>query len=938
MKDEVVISGVGGHFPECDSLQELREKLLRNDHLISDPSGDLQPRYTGGAGSSLEPGSEAPGLDKENLRSGKMRYGDKFDNTFFGMHSRLAAATDSITRHVLETTLEAVIDAGYSPKDLHGSNTAVFMGYHCSESESNFIRESADGFGIMGLNAAMTANRVSYWLDLKGTSFTHNTQLVSGMQGLDMAFRALSKGECDRALVGAASLSYLAELATHYDDLGWLSTSGSCKPFDAAADGGVRSEAVVVMLLERRSTAQRVYAEVVHASSAMCAELSRAELPCLERRVLAHQLNAFYSECGVNPDHIEYLEADGWGVRSVDEAEIGALDDAIASRRTRPLLIGSVKGNIGQVEAASGLAAVCKVLVAMESGTIPATINHVDPSSQLAGVRHGRIQVVTENTPLVHGYVAVNNLGVGGILGHVLLRPNPRAKLPLADATAAAADSPIPKLLLMSGRTPEGLEVVIGTAEQSASDSEYVHLVHRAFSSHIFGHMYRGYSLVPKADEQVKAPTKFYTGQTRPIWFVYSGMGSQWPGMGADLMRIPVFAAAVERCHNALLPLGLDLKHIITTKDPKIYDNILHSFVGIAAVQVGLTDVLHAVGIEPYGIIGHSVGELGCAYADGCITAEQMMLAAHARGQASNETELVPGMMAAVGMGYKDIKDMVPEAIEVACHNSATSCTLSGPTADLDAFVAELKAKGIFARTVNVSNIAYHSRYIKPAAPRLLQLLQGVLKEPRARSPRWISTSVRPATKKGPDTTRASAEYFTNNLLSSVYFEEGTDQMDKDALAIEIAPHGLLQAILKRSLSQDAVNVAMTKRDMPGATMVLDALGKMYMEGLNPQVAALYPSVETPVCRGTATLAPLATWDHRDSWPVAFLKAPPESGPRTELHLPLSLTTDEFAHLSDCKWNGHSLLTPGTILSVVVPEDGECCEVPHPPPPLTTPV
>ncbi|XP_034250583.1 fatty acid synthase-like [Thrips palmi] len=916
MQDEVVISGVGGHFPECDNLQEYREKLLQNLHLISDGAGELQPRYT----AESAPPDPSATITKENIKSGKMRYGDKFDNTFFGMHSRLAAATDSITRHVLESTLEAVIDAGYSPKDLHGTNTAVFMGYHCSESESNFIRESADGFGIMGLNSAMTANRVSYWLDLKGTSFTHNTQLVSGMQGLDMAFRALKKGECDRAIVGAASLSYLAELATHYQDLGWLSASGICKPFDEAADGGVRSEAVVVLVLERGRTARRVYAEVVHTASALYAEVSRSELPDIERRVLSHLLSTFYNDCGVNPDHIAYLEADGWGVGGVDVAELGALDDVIARRRTRPLPIGSVKGNIGQTEAASGLASVCKVLVALESGTIPATLNHVRPNPKIASISQGRIKVVTDNTPLAPGMVAVNNLGLGGIVGHVLLRPNPREKKALSPppAATAAGEDPMPKLLLLSGRTPEGLEDVMKLAESNASDPEYVHLVHGAFSSHIFGHMYRGFSVVPKADEARPAQIKFYTGQKRPVWFVYSGMGSQWAGMGADLMRIPVFAAALERCHNALVPLGLDLKHIVCTKDPKIFDNILHSFVGIAAVQIGLTDVLRAVGVEPDGMIGHSVGELGCAYADGCITVEQMMLAAHARGQASNETDLIPGMMAAVGLGYKDVKAMVPEAIEVACHNSATSCTLSGPAADMHAFVSQLKDKGIFARAVNVSNIAYHSRYIQPAAPRLLELLKGVILEPKKRSSRWISTSVLPARAGDHDAQYATPQYFTNNLLSSVYFEEGCDQVDKDALAIEIAPHGLLQAILKRSLDKDAVNVALTKRDVPGTGLVLEALGNLYMEGLNPDVAKLYPPVTTPVSRDTTPLSPLATWDHRDTWPVAFLKAPAEGGPRTEMHLPMALATAEFTHLTDCTWNGHALLSPATCLSLVL--------------------
>lgn len=136
--------------------------------------------------------------------------------------------------------------------------------------------------------------------------------------------------------------------------------------------------------------------------------------------------------------------------------------------------------------------------------------------------------------------------------------------------------------------------------------------------------------------------------------------------------------------------------------------------------------MLKSIDIFPDGIIGHSVGELGCAYADGCFTAEQMILAAHARGRASIETELIDGMMAAIGLGYNDIKDRLPHDIEVACHNSSDSSTLSGPTASVTSFVEQLKSEGIFAKVVNVSNIAYHSRYIKPAAPILLKYLKEV--------------------------------------------------------------------------------------------------------------------------------------------------------------------------------------------------------------------
>lgn len=240
-----------------------------------------------------------------------------------------------------------------------------------------------------------------------------------------------------------------------------------------------------------------------------------------------------------------------------------------------------------------------------------------------------------------------------------------------------------------------------------------------------------------------------------------------------------------------------------------------------------MTDVLKALGLNPDGIIGHSVGELGCAYCDGCFSAEQMMLCAYSRGKASLEADLIRGMMAAVGMGYQQIKDRVPPTIEVACHNGPDSSTISGPTEDMEKFVKQLQDEGIFARLVNVSNIAYHSRYIKPAAPYLLKYLKEVIPEPVARSSKWISTS-NPESQWDTDVAKySSAEYHTNNLLSSVLFEEGLKHIPKDSILIEIAPHGLLQAILKRSLKPGCTNVPLTQRGSKnGLGFLLSSLGK----------------------------------------------------------------------------------------------------------------
>lgn len=317
-----------------------------------------------------------------------------------------------------------------------------------------------------------------------------------------------------------------------------------------------------------------------------------------------------------------------------------------------------------------------------------------------------------------------------------------------------------------------------------------------------------------------------FASSKRPIVFVYSGMGSQWSEMGADLLKIPIFEAAINKCHDILATRKLDLRRILTSNDATMFDNILHSFVGIAAIQIGLTDVLKAIGIEPDFIIGHSVGELGCAYADGCLTAEEMILSAYSRGMASLETKLVHGSMAAVGIGYKELKDMLIDGVEIACHNSADSCTISGPADIIAKFVAKLKSENFFAKEVACSNIPYHSSYIAKMGTKLLSRLKEVIKIPRERSQKWISSSV-PKTKWDSVACRfSSAQYHTNNLLSPVLFEEASMNLPKDALTIEVAPHGLLQAILKRSFGE-GLHFAITKRGVKeNSLFFMEALGK----------------------------------------------------------------------------------------------------------------
>jgi fatty acid synthase len=296
---------------------------------------------------------------------------------------------------------------------------------------------------------------------------------------------------------------------------------------------------------------------------------------------------------------------------------------------------------------------------------------------------------------------------------------------------------------------------------------------------------------------------------------------------------------------------------------------VLNSFVSIAAVQVALVDTLKSVNLTPDGIIGHSVGELGCAYADGCFTAEETVLAAFARGDAITKANLAEGAMAAVGLSWEDAKKRCPEGVYPACHNAADSVSISGPPAAIDKFVEELKAEGIFAKKVQSSGQAFHSKYISQAGPMLKERLIKLLGEKKERSKRWISTSIEES-KWGDEIAKwSSVDYHVNNLLSPVLFHSALAHIPKGATVIEIAPHALLQAVLKRSLP-GTTNIGLMNRNAPNQTVaVLAALGKIYNSGHNPTVANIYPEVAYPVSVTTPSLSPLIQWDHSTPWDVA---------------------------------------------------------------------
>lgn len=271
-------------------------------------------------------------------------------------------------------------------------------------------------------------------------------------------------------------------------------------------------------------------------------------------------------------------------------------------------------------------------------------------------------------------------------------------------------------------------------AKKNANDDEFISLLHSVHASNIPGHSYRGYQILGDEEEREISQT---TGEKRPVWYVFSGMGSQWAGMAKDMMSIATFRDSLRRSAEILKPYDIDLLNLINTGNDQTFEDVLKSFVSIGAIQVALVDVLTLLGISPDGIVGHSAGELGCAYADGTFTAEQTVLAAYWRGKSLKDAGLPPNMgMAAVGLSWAEAKARCPPEVFPACHNSAESVSVSGPVAAIEKFIAELKAEEIFAKAINSSGMAFHSKYIADAGPKLRASLEKIIPNPKARTSR----------------------------------------------------------------------------------------------------------------------------------------------------------------------------------------------------------
>ncbi|XP_071649609.1 fatty acid synthase-like [Temnothorax longispinosus] len=891
--EEIVISGIAGRFPDSDNMNQLRENLFNKKDLVRADHGRWKKDHP----------------DVSN-RMGIVNNLNKFDADFFGLSFDQAHTLGLETRMLLEHSYEAIIDAGINPKQLRGKNTAVIIATTFSETQAKFLYEDLemDGLNLIGCSRSTMANMISYHLDLKGPSYAIDSACSSCFYAMALGYHYIISGKCEDAIIGATQLCLNSTINLQFARLGALSPNGYCRPFDIAANGYSRSETIGVIYLQKAKNAKRIYAICPHIKTNNDGYKEEG-ITHPSMLVQSTLLTEFYDECRISTSCLDYIEAHGTGTKIGDPLEVNAISNALCKNRKTPLMIGSVKSNLGHTEAASGFTQIAKAIIAFETGFVPPNINYTSPRN-IDALINGTVRVVEEPMPLKNGYIGINSSGFGGSNVHMLLKWNLKQKV-----NNGTPSNDLPRLVILSGSTEESVKLFLNDVANRPINIEYIRLIHDVYTDSIDGHLWRGFTILNILQQDSIREIQNCENAKRPVWFIFSALGSQWPGMGRNLLKYHVFANAIRMCDVTLKPYGIGVADILTKTDEKVCEDALHAFVGIVAIQIGLVDLLTSLGIIPDYMISHSAGELGCAYADGCLTIEQTILSAYFIGLACAEGKIIRSSMAIVSLDYECLRNMCPVDIEIICRNSKNSSVVSGPTESVQKFMKILQINNIHVKEVHC-NVPYHTFYLASVKIQLLLNLNKVISRPKKRSPKWISTSV-PRTEWFTSASKlSSADYHTHSILNTVLFEQTTHLISSNAVTIEIAPDSVLQHVLKESLCSEVMNVVLTRRTEQNIDVILQGIGRLYNCGLQPKVANLYPPVEYPVSRGTPMISPSIRWDHSKDWyiPCSETQMPIKS---RERYVEISLDDEDYYYMHGHIIDGRNLL-PATSYLVLI--------------------
>ncbi|KAE9377588.1 hypothetical protein N431DRAFT_398541 [Stipitochalara longipes BDJ] len=783
---------------------------------------------------------------------------DSLDTSFFSISKTELERTDPQQRQLLEVARECIDDA--CEVNWRGSNTGVYAGNFGEDWSEMFAKDTQQQYGgyrITGTHDMALSNRVSYEMDLRGPSLTIRTGCSASLVCLNEACAAISKGDCNAAIVGGTNLILAPGLTATASEQGILSPSASCKTFSADADGYARADGIVAIYIKPLKHALRDR-NPIRAIIRGIATNSDGKTPGLTNPSSDSQealMRRTYSLAGISdPSQTAFVECHGTGTAAGDPIE------AIAVARVfgqSGVYIGSIKPNLGHLEGASGLASLIKCVLALENHTIPPNIKFSKPNPKIP-FESAKLVVPVEPTSWPKSRlerISINSFGFGGSNAHVILE-SASSLISSQPPEEKVQDDKIPKpqLLLYSANSAESLNQMAENYNtyarqnpQNLSDLACTlangreHLPHRTFA------------IASNDGTTTTSPITKICLTTPNLVMAFTGQGAQWSQMGRDLMQWNfVFRNSIRSMDQFLGDLGdsapawnLEAELCKPLKSSRLFEAEIAQPT-LTAIQIALVETLASFGITPAAVIGHSGGEVAAAYAAGALTANEAIMVSLNRGFAI-KSQTKKGAMAAVGMGPKETMRYLLPNVNIACENSPSSVTISGDADQVKSVVENIRAtqQNVLTKILNVDK-AYHSPHMVEVGQSYLHLLEGLVLPRPFQKPFFSSV-----TGKLFDTGEVlDLKYWQHNLESPVLFNSAVvcllrHPLGQNPVFVEVGPHSALSGPLRQIFahnSSTAHYAALMLRQQNCVHSFLSAIGKLWTLNAVMDFRALTPT------------------------------------------------------------------------------------------------
>jgi acyl transferase domain-containing protein len=852
---EIAIVGLACRFPGARNLDEFWRNLEQGLESISFFTDE--ELLASGVSPSL--------LSNRSYIKAKGVVADveMFDANFFGFNPREAEILDPQHRLFLECAWEAVESAGYDCQSYDG-RIGVYAGASLNTYLLNLYsnRELIESINPLQLLTAsdkdFLALRVSYKMNLSGPSVTVQTACSTSLVAVHMACQSLLNGECDMALAGGASIRVPQKSGYLYQEGGVVSLDGHCRAFDQKASGTVSGDGVGVVLLKRLEDALAdgdyiravIKGSAINNDGAMKAGFTAPSVSAQTVVIAEAQAMA-----RVEAETISYVEAHGTGTTLGDPIEVAALTQAFrtSTQRKGYCAIGSVKTNIGHLDAAAGVAGLIKVARALEMKRLPPSLHFEQPNPKVDFanspfyVNAALKEWQGNGLPLRAG---VSSFGMGGTNVHVVLEEAP---------PVAASEGARPyQLLALSARTEAALEKATLNLAEHLDAHPSLNLADAAFTLQVGRKAFEHRRIVVcrdvadaqaalKAGDPARVFTRAHDSVARRAVFMFSGQGSQYVEMGFDLYRVERrFKEAIDRCSQLLKPrLGLDLRDVIYPERAKIEEAtelLKQTFVAqpaLFAAEYALAQMWAEWGVQPRAMIGHSIGEYVAAYLAGVFSLEDALALVAARGRLMQE--LPTGAMLSVSLSEDEARALLNEALSLAAVNGPSSCVISGRAEAVEELEKSLTEKGVRLRRLHTSH-AFHSRMMEPILARFGEEVRRVsLSEPKLPyvsnlTGRWITAG-----------EATDPDYWVNHLRETVRFQDGLSHLLKgfDGVLLEVGPGDALSAFARQHTDNTAARAVLCSLRHPQArqsdvAFLLATLGKLWLAGVEIDWQAFY--------------------------------------------------------------------------------------------------